>query len=76
MTRRIKREFADAFKHQMVQLYNSGKPRSEIARECDLTSSALSNWIRRINATGSTKESDNRSPEATKLLKLPKKTIS
>ena len=72
MTRRLKRDFTDAFKHQMVQLYNSGKPRSEITREYDLTSSALSNWIRRINATGSTKESDNRSPEVAELLKLRK----
>ena len=72
MTRRLKRDFTDAFKHQMVQLYNSGKPRSEIAREYDLTPSALNNWIRRINATGSTKESDNRSPEAAELLKLRK----
>ena len=70
--KREKREFTDQFKNQMVQLYNSGKSRSEIAREYDLTLSALNNWIRRINSTGSTKECDNRSPEATELIQLRK----
>lgn len=56
----------------MVQLYNSGKPRSEIIKEYDLTPSAFDKWVNRVNATGSTKESDNRSPEAAELLKLRK----
>ena len=56
----------------MVQLYNSGKPRSEIIKEYDLTPSAFDKWVNRINATGSAKESDNRSPEAAELLKLRK----
>ncbi len=58
--KRRKREFTDEFKNQMVQLFNSGKPRGEILREYDLTPSALNNWITRINATGSPKECDNR----------------
>lgn len=37
MTRRKRREYTDEFKNQMVQLYLSGKPRSEIIREYDLT---------------------------------------
>ena len=72
MTRRTKREFTDAFKQQIVQLYNRGKPRSEIIKEYDLTPSAFDKWVSRINATGSTKESDNRSPEVAELLKLRK----
>ena len=53
--RREKREFMNEFKVPMVKLYNSVKPRSEIAKEYDLTLSALNNWIRRIDATGSAK---------------------
>lgn len=34
--KRERREFTEEFKHQMEQLYNSGKPRAEIAREYDL----------------------------------------
>ena len=32
MTRRKRRAYSDEFKQQMVTLYNSGKPRSEIIR--------------------------------------------
>jgi transposase len=70
--KRIKREFTDEFKNQMVQLYNNGKGRTEIAREYELTLSALNNWIKRINATGSPKESDNRTPEQNELIKVRK----
>jgi len=70
--KRSKRKFTDQFKKQMVQLHNSGKPRAEIIREYDLTPSALDNWVRRINTTGSAKECDNRTPEATELLRLRK----
>ena len=70
--KRAKRKFTDQFKQQMVKLHNSGKPRAEIIKEYDLTPSALDNWIRRINATGSAKESDNWSPETEELLKLRK----
>jgi transposase len=70
--KRPKRKFSDQFKQQIVQLHNSGKPRSEIIKEYDLTPSSLDNWIRRINATGSAKECDNRTPEEVELLKLRK----
>ena len=70
--KRPKRTFTEQFKQQMVQLHNSGKPRSEIIKEYDLTPSSLDNWIRRINATGSAKECDNRTPEEVELLKLRK----
>ena len=70
--KRPKRKFSNQFKQQKVQLHNSGKPRSEIIKEYDLTPSSLDNWIRRINATGSAKECDNRTPEEVELLKLRK----
>jgi hypothetical protein len=34
--KRQRRSFNDEFKHQIVQLYNAGKPKSEICREYDL----------------------------------------
>ena len=70
--KRPKRTFTEQFKQQMVQLHNSGKPRSEIIKEYDLTPSSLDNWVRRINATGSARECDNRTPEEVELLKLRK----
>ena len=70
--RRTKRIYSEEFKHQLVQLYNNGKPRTEIIREYDLTKSAFDQWIKRINATGSSRERDNRTPEEAELLRLRK----
>lgn len=56
----------------MVQLYNSGKPRSEIIKKYDLPPSAFDKWVNRINATGSAKDADNRTPEEIELMKLRK----
>lgn len=56
----------------MVDLYNAGKPRTEIAKEYELTPSALDRWISRINKTGSSKEKDNRTEAEKELLALRK----
>lgn len=71
--KRQRREFTEEFKQQMVQLYNNGKSKADINREYDLTPSALNRWIQRYNATGSTKEADNRTPEEAELIALRKK---
>jgi len=70
--RRKKREYTEEFKHQMVGLYNIGKPRADIIREYDLTRSALNNWITRINKSGSSKIADNRTEEEKRLIILEK----
>ena len=72
--RRPKRTFSDEIKTQMVKLYESGKPKSEIIAEYDLTASSLSNWIKRSQTTGSFKERDNRTETENELLKLRKET--
>ncbi len=72
MTRRKRREYTDEFKNQMVQLCLSGKPRSEIIREYDLTESAFDRWIKQSQSTGSFREADNRSIEENELLQLRK----
>ena len=45
---RDRRNFTNEFKQQMVSLFNNGKPRNEIIKECDLTPSSLNNWIKRF----------------------------
>ena len=72
MSRRQRREFTEEFKLQMVQLYNNGKPRSEIIREYDLTPSAFNNWMKKYNTTGSFEACDNRTEEENELIKLRK----
>ena len=70
--RRARRVFSEEQKKQLVELYNHGKPRSEIVREYDLTGSAFDQWVKRINSTGSSHEKDNRSPEEQELIRLRK----
>jgi transposase len=70
--KRERRQFTENFKRQIVQLYNNGKTRAEIMREYDLGGSMLDRWIKRINATGSSMEKDNRTPEQQELLRLRK----
>lgn len=43
--RRKRRTFTAEFKSQMVQLFQSGKSKSDLIREHDLTPSALDRWI-------------------------------
>ncbi len=70
--RRAKRTYSEEQKKQLVELFNHGKPRGEIIREYDLTPSTFDKWVKRINATGSSHEKDNRTPEELELLKLRK----
>ncbi len=72
MNRRPKRVFTQEFKMQMVNLYNSGKPASEIIREYDLTPSSLPKWVKQFSNSGSFKEADNLSDEQKKLKQLEK----
>ena len=70
--KRTRRTFTPEFKSQMVQLYESGKPRTDIVREYDLTASSFDNWVRQSQNSGSFSEKDNRTPEENELIKLRK----
>lgn len=70
--KRKRRTFTTEFKQQMVQLYESGKPRADILREYDLTASAFDKWVKQSQSSDSFKEKDNRTPEENELLKLRK----
>lgn len=64
------RHFTEEFKRQIVDLYNNGKPAHEIMAEYDLRKSTLRRWINAINATGSSRAADNRTPEESRLIEL------
>jgi transposase len=72
MTKRIRREFTEDFKNQVVQLYLNGKPSSDIIKEYDLTPSSFRRWIKQHQTSGSFKEQDNRSEAENELIKLHK----
>ena len=70
--KRARRTYSEEQKKQMVELFNHGNPRSEIIREYNLTASVFDKWAKRINATGSSREKDNRTIEVQELIKLRK----
>ena len=70
--KRARRTYSEEQKKQLVELFNHGKPRSEIIREYDLTGSAFDRWVKRLSATGSSREKDNRTIEEQELIKLRK----
>lgn len=71
MTRQ-RRTFTPEFKLQLVKLYENGKSRADIAREYDITPSALDRWIRNHQETGSFAAKDNQSEEESELARLRK----
>jgi len=72
MTKRERRTYTIEFKDQIVKLHLSGKPRSEIIKEYELTPSAFDKWVRQNNTSGSFEEKGNRTPEQEELIKLRK----
>ena len=64
------RQFSEEFKRQIVQLYESGKPASEIYEEYDLCRSTLRRWVKGVRASGSTRARDNRTAEENELIEL------
>lgn len=73
MKRRERRTFTKEFKHQMVQLYLSGKPANEITEEYDLSPTSIHTWVKQFNKTESFKASDNMTPEQVALIKKEKR---
>ena len=67
------RHYDEAFKRQIVQLYENGKPSREIRAEYDIARSTPRRWVRGIRNSGSTKAADNRTPEQNELIELRKR---
>ena len=57
------RHYDEAFKRQIVQLYENGKPSREIRAEYDIARSTPRRWVQGIRDGGSTRAADNRTPE-------------
>lgn len=64
------RHFSDDFKRQIVELRNAGKPMSGIMAEYDLGRSTVRRRITSINATGSPRAADNRTPDQARVIEL------
>jgi transposase-like protein len=54
MGKRHRRKFTDEFKAETVKLIReSGRPVASVARELDLTETAVRSWVKRSEASGS-----------------------
>lgn len=73
MSRKVRRQFTDEFKQQIVDLHNAGMRRSEIIKEYDLTPSSFDKWIRQAKSTGSFKTIDNLTDDQRELIALRKR---
>ena len=62
------RHFTDEYKKKIVDLHNAGKPKREIMDEYDLGKSTVERRVKSINATGSPRAADNRTPEQNRIL--------
>ena len=67
------RHYEEEFKRQIVQLYENGKPSSQIRAEYGIPRSTLRRWVQGIRNSGSTKAADNRTPEENGLIELRKR---
>ena len=67
------RHYEEEFKRQIVQLYENGKPSSQISAEYGIPRSTLQRWVQGIRNSGSTKAADNRTPEENELIELRKR---
>ena len=54
------RHYGEAFKWQIVQSYESGKPSREVRAGHDIAQSTLQRWVQGIRDSGSTRAADNR----------------
>ena len=64
------RHFTEEFKRQIVEPINAGKPKSDVMREHDPCKSAVDRRVRAINASGSPRAADNRTPEQNRIIEL------
>ncbi len=63
-----KTSYSEEFKKQIVMLYQNGKSIIEIINEYGISKSAIYNWIKSFDHSGSFKAKDNRSNEKNELI--------
>lgn len=64
------RHFTVEFKRQIVDLHSAGKPKRVATDEHSLGKSAVERRVESINATGSPRAADNRTPGQNRILEI------
>lgn len=73
MSRKVRRQFTNEFKQQIVDLHSAGMKRGEIIKEYDLTPSSFDKWVRQAKSTGSFKTVDSLTDNQRELITLRKR---
>ena len=68
--RRKHRKYTDEFKHQLLELYRSGKRRCYICREYDIATSLCDKWVKQASNSCYLHEKDNRTTEHEEMSRL------
>lgn len=64
--------YTDEFREQIAKLALSGKSVTHIAKEYGIAKSTVNSWTEKYKATGSFRDTDNRSIAETELIRLRK----
>jgi len=70
-----KKHYDEDFKRHIVELYDAGQTRAELARTYNLHKTSVSNWIKFYKNSGSFKAKDNLSDEQKQIKQLEKQLI-
>lgn len=68
--KRKRRSYTSTFKKQIVQLYQNGKTKTDIANEYDIHISIITRWINQYNNSASFKEKDNKTDLELEIIQL------
>ena len=71
--KRKRRNYTPTFKKHIVQLYQNGKSKSDIAKEYDIHVSVIGRWLNQYDNSGSFKEKENRSELELENIQLKKR---
>jgi len=67
-----KKQYDDAFKRHIVELYDAGQTQAELAKTYNLHSTSISNWVKYYHNSGSFKHKDNLTEEQKQIRTLEK----
>ncbi|MGI6448931.1 transposase [Acetivibrio straminisolvens] len=72
MSDTTRKQYDENFKRHIVELYDAGQTRAELAKAYNLHPTSVSNWIRFYKNSGSFKAKDNLTDEQKRIRELEK----
>ena len=70
MSNETRKQYDEDFKRHIVQIYDAGQTRAELAKAYNLHPTSVSNWIKFYKTSGSFKAKDNLTDEQKQIREL------